>query len=127
MDHIRSNMTARTNDLRLYLDHNVDAAKFQAVSAIYDMGMFMCLNSPPSSNQAYADPQNPPIMVFLKWFDVSRQTLLGQGKVFVGKNQKVGDLHGLICEKMGWPASTPIKLYEVSENCPVISGGLQTK
>lgn len=91
MDHIRSNMTARTNDLRLYLDHNVDAAKFQA---------------------AYADPQNPPIMVFLKWFDVSRQTLLGQGKVFVGKNQKVGDLHGLICEKMGWPASTPIKLYE---------------
>jgi ubiquitin carboxyl-terminal hydrolase 7 len=65
-------------------------------------------------NQAYADPQNPPIMVFLKWFDVSRQTLLGQGKVFVGKNQKVGDLHGMICEKMGWPASTPIKLYEVS-------------
>jgi ubiquitin carboxyl-terminal hydrolase 7 len=53
----------------------------------------------------------------LKWFDVSRQTLLGQGKVFVGKNQKVGDLHGLICEKMGWPASTPLKLYEVCGTC----------
>jgi hypothetical protein len=35
MDHIRSNMTARTNDLRLYLDHNPDAAKFAAVSVVY--------------------------------------------------------------------------------------------
>ncbi len=53
-------------------------------------------------------------MVFLKYFDVTRQTLLGQGKVFVGRNQKVGDLQGVVCEKMGWPVNTPLKLYEVS-------------
>jgi ubiquitin carboxyl-terminal hydrolase 7 len=53
-------------------------------------------------------------MVFLKWFDCSRQTLLGQGKVFVNKNSKVSELVGIIQEKMGWPASTPIKLFEVS-------------
>lgn len=52
-------------------------------------------------------------MLFLKWFDCSRQTLLGQGKVFVNKNNKVSDLLGVIQEKMGWPPSTPIKLYEV--------------
>jgi ubiquitin carboxyl-terminal hydrolase 7 len=53
-------------------------------------------------------------MLFLKWFDCSRQTLLGQGKVFVNKNNKVSDLMGVIQEKMGWPPSTPIKLFEVS-------------
>jgi ubiquitin carboxyl-terminal hydrolase 7 len=53
-------------------------------------------------------------MIFLKWFDCSRQTLLGQGKAFVNKNSKVQELVGIIQEKMGWPASTPIKLFEVS-------------
>jgi ubiquitin carboxyl-terminal hydrolase 7 len=51
-------------------------------------------------------------MLFLKWFDCSRQTLLGQGKVFVNRNQKVGELNAIIQERMGWPSSTPIKLYE---------------
>ena len=52
-------------------------------------------------------------MLFLKWFDCSRQTLQGQGKVFVNKHNKVTELYGLIQEKMGWPSSTPIKLFEV--------------
>ena len=51
-------------------------------------------------------------MIFLKWFDCSRQTLLGQGKLFVNKNSKVSDLLPYIQEKMKWPSSTPIKLYE---------------
>jgi ubiquitin carboxyl-terminal hydrolase 7 len=93
MDQIRATMTARTSDLRLYLDYNPDPSRLQAL---------------------YSDPNNPPIMIFLKWFDVQRQSLLGQGKVFVGKNQKVGDLLPIICERMGWAPSTPIKLYEAS-------------
>lgn len=91
MEFIRNNMAARASDLRLYLDFNADHAKF---------------------NQMHSDPNNQPIMVFLKWFDCSRQTLLGQGKVFVNKNSKVSDLYGVIQEKMGWPSSTPIKLFE---------------
>lgn len=55
-------------------------------------------------------------MIFLKWFDVQRQTLLGQGKVLVGKNQKVAELCPLICERMGWAPTTPLKLYEVSSS-----------
>jgi len=54
-------------------------------------------------------------MLFLKWFDFSRQTLLGQGKVFANKNNKVSELQGIIQERMGWPFSTPIKLYEVCQ------------
>ncbi|KAK4688080.1 ubiquitin carboxyl-terminal hydrolase 7, partial [Tremellales sp. Uapishka_1] len=91
MEYIRNTMAARATDLRLYLDYNPDHAKFNAL---------------------HADANSPPIMLFLKWFDFSRQTLLGQGKVFVNKNQKVSELAGVIQEKMGWPSSTPIKLFE---------------
>jgi ubiquitin carboxyl-terminal hydrolase 7 len=91
MEFIRNNMAARATDLRLYLDFNPDHPKFAA---------------------AHADPNNQPIMIFLKWFDCSRQTLLGQGKVFVNRHTKVSDLSSVIQEKMGWPSSTPIKLYE---------------
>lgn len=93
MDHIRNNMAARANDLRLYLDYNPDPARFQAL---------------------HADPNNQPIMIFLKYFDFARQTLTGQGKIFVSRNDKVSSLFGYIQEKMNWPSSTPIKLYEVS-------------
>lgn len=77
--------------MRLYLDYNPDGAKFNAI---------------------HADPNNQPIMIFLKWFDWTKQTLLGQSKVFVNKHSKVSDLYDIIREKMGWPSSTPIKLYE---------------
>ncbi|TXT08338.1 uncharacterized protein COLE_05262 [Cutaneotrichosporon oleaginosum] len=91
MDFIRNNMAARAIDLRLYLDYNPDQARFAA---------------------QHANPHNPPIMIFLKWFDCSKQSLFGQGKVFVDKNDKVSVLYNIIQERMGWPSSTPIKLYE---------------
>lgn len=91
MDYIRNTMAARATDLRLYLDYNPDQAKY---------------------HQLHADPNNQPIMIFLKWFDCSRQTLLGQGKVFVDKGSKVSDLYPIIQERMGWQSTTPIKLYE---------------
>jgi ubiquitin carboxyl-terminal hydrolase 7 len=91
MDTVRNNMAARATDLRLYLDFNPDHAKFNAL---------------------HADPNNQPIMIFLKFFDISRQTMTGQGKVFVQKNQKCSDLLGIIQERMGWTNTVPIKLYE---------------
>jgi ubiquitin carboxyl-terminal hydrolase 7 len=91
MDQVRNNMAARATDLRLYLDYNPDHAKFNAL---------------------YADPNNQPIMIFLKFFDITRQTMTGQGKVFVQKNQKCSDLLGIIQERMGWTNTVPIKLYE---------------
>jgi ubiquitin carboxyl-terminal hydrolase 7 len=91
MDTVRNNMAARANDLRLYLDYNPDHAKF---------------------NSLHADPSNPPIMIFLKFFDVNRQQMLGQGKVFVHKSQKCSDLLAIIQERMGWTNTVPIKLYE---------------
>ena len=114
MDYIRNNMAARAADLRLYLDYNPDHAKFNAVSY-----MMPLVASTADALQLHADANNQPYMIFLKWFDCSRQTLQGQGKVFVNRNSKVSDLLPYIQEKMKWPSSTPIKLYEVSgEDAP---------
>ena len=75
------------NDLRLYLDVIPDPAK----------------------------PEMPAgsIMIFLKHFDTSKQTLYGVGKVYVLRSSKVGDLANVINERMRWPSGTPLKLYEV--------------
>ena len=85
---IRNNMAVRQqNDLRLYLDVIPDPAR----------------------------PEVPPgsIMIFLKHFDTSKQTLFGVGKVYVLRSSKVGDLVPVINERMRWPSGTPLKLYEV--------------
>ncbi|KII89207.1 hypothetical protein PLICRDRAFT_599629 [Plicaturopsis crispa FD-325 SS-3] len=86
VDVIRNNMAARQNDLRLYLDVISDHGKLE----------------PPSGS----------IMIFLKHFDTSKQTLFGVGKVYVARNSKVGDLAPIINEKMLWTPGTPLKLYE---------------
>ncbi|KAB5596509.1 Ubiquitin carboxyl-terminal hydrolase [Ceratobasidium theobromae] len=87
---IRNTMAARQTDLRLYLDVITDAN-----------GQLLPEISSPNS-----------IMIFLKYFDVSKQTLQGAGKVYVQKNSKVGDLIPIINERMRWQPTTPLKLYE---------------
>lgn len=52
------------------------------------------------------------IMIFLKHFDTSKQTLHGVGKVYAQRNAKVSDLIPTINEKMRWTPGTPLKLYE---------------
>ncbi|KAH6918657.1 ubiquitin carboxyl-terminal hydrolase 5 [Coprinopsis sp. MPI-PUGE-AT-0042] len=87
VDVIRNQMAVRQMDLRLYLDVIPDPTKPE----------------PPSAQH---------IMIFLKHFDTSKQTLTGIGKVYVGRMNKVGDLAPLINERMRWTPGTPIKLYE---------------
>ncbi|KAF8522231.1 hypothetical protein BU17DRAFT_87330 [Hysterangium stoloniferum] len=81
---VRNNMAARQTDLRLYLDVLPDPSK-------------------PLTNST---------MVFIKYFDVSKQSLYGIGKTYVQRQAKVGDLAHIINEKMRWPPGTPLKLYE---------------
>jgi ubiquitin carboxyl-terminal hydrolase 7 len=83
---IRNNMAARQNDLRLYLDIIPDPSKPE----------------PPAGS----------IMIFLKHFDMAKQTLFGIGKVYMSRNSKVQDLHPLINERMRWAPGTPLRLFE---------------
>ena len=55
----------------------------------------------------------PPIVVFVKHFDVSHQTLAGLGHFYVHRHMRVMDLALMINEKMKYPATTPLKIYEV--------------
>lgn len=97
-------MAARQNDLRLYLDVITDPSKVSFPSSWCNQ--IMTHNQP--------DPPAGAIMIFLKHFDTSKQTLLGVGKVYAQRNSKVGDLAPLINERMRWTPGTPLKLYEVS-------------
>ncbi|PVF96522.1 cysteine proteinase [Serendipita vermifera] len=42
------------------------------------------------------------IILFLKYFDPNKQELRGVGRIHVPMESKIGDLSGLIHEKMGW-------------------------
>lgn len=63
---------------------------------------------------AHDHPDEPPIMIFVKHFDVSTQTLAGVGHFYVHKNMRVQDLVPMICEKTAVPMGTPLKIYEVN-------------
>lgn len=52
-------------------------------------------------------------MVFVKHFDVAHQTLAGVGHFYVHRHMRVMDLALMINERMKFPASTPLKVYEV--------------
>lgn len=66
---------------------------------------------------------NPPktdnILLFLKWFDIEKQTLRGAGHIYISKERKVEDLVPPILKKMGWPErsaagdKTQLRLFEV--------------
>lgn len=53
------------------------------------------------------------ILLFLKHFDAEKQTLTGQGHVYIGKQKKIAELGALILERMGWEVGVTLKLYEV--------------
>jgi ubiquitin carboxyl-terminal hydrolase 7 len=59
------------------------------------------------------EPPAGSIMIFLKHFDMAKQTLYGIGKVYMSRNSKVQDLHPLVNERMRWAPGTPLRLFEV--------------
>ncbi|GAA5896538.1 hypothetical protein JCM6882_005722 [Rhodosporidiobolus microsporus] len=91
MEVVRDKMASRQHDLKLYLEYIPPAIKAE----------WQTLHGP-----------EPPIMVFVKHFDVGRQTLAGVGHFYVHRNMRVMDLAQKINERMGFPANTPLKIFE---------------
>ena len=54
-----------------------------------------------------------PIVLFLKCFDVDRQTLFGVSQFYAAQHDKVSDLFPQILKLLKWPTNTNFKLYEV--------------
>ncbi|SCV67019.1 BQ2448_5665 [Microbotryum intermedium] len=91
MEVVRDKMASRQQDLKLYLEYisKEEKAEWQK------------------------NHQNePPIMVFVKNFDVAHQTLAGLGHFHVHRHMRVLDLAQMINDRMGFPPSTPLKIYE---------------
>ena len=55
---------------------------------------------------------NPPILVFLKCFDVHSQTLSGVSHMYVGKNSKVRDIGEQVLQIMRWEPGTSFQVFE---------------
>lgn len=60
--------------------------------------------------------KNDLILLFLKYFDVEKQTLSGVGHLYVSKEKKVEDLVPVLSKKMGWgeklPAGEQLHMWE---------------
>lgn len=100
-------MAARQNDLRLYLDVIADPTKVRILHYCD-----ILINRHMATKQPDPPPQS--IMIFLKHFDTSKQTLYGVGKTYMLRTSKVGDLVAIINERMRWTPGTPLKLFEVT-------------
>jgi ubiquitin carboxyl-terminal hydrolase 7 len=55
---------------------------------------------------------NRPLMIFLKHFDATTQTLYGAGTFYAALQDKVLDLTPTITQMLGWPSGTQVKLSE---------------
>lgn len=67
-----------------------------------------------------AAPKNDLIVLFLKWFDIEQQILIGVGHIYISREKKVEELVPVILKKMGWAEKSAtgdrvqLKLFEVS-------------
>ncbi|GAA5865830.1 hypothetical protein JCM8547_005726 [Rhodosporidiobolus lusitaniae] len=91
MEAARDKMASRQQDLKLYLEYIDPKLK---------------------ENWQVLHGAEPPIMVFVKHFDMARQTLAGVGHFYVHRNMRVMDLATKINERMGYPTATPLKIFE---------------
>ncbi|KAH7323922.1 ubiquitin carboxyl-terminal hydrolase-like protein [Rhexocercosporidium sp. MPI-PUGE-AT-0058] len=72
----------------------------------------------PATPGQTGSPKTDLIVLFLKHFDIERQTLNGVGHIYISREKKVEDLVPAILKKMGWPEKLPsgektqLKLYE---------------
>lgn len=99
------------SDLRLYLDILPDPSKVGYL--FYPLEMLRGLRL--STKKIQLDNAGT-IMVFLKHFDTTRQSLFGIGKIHMPRASKVSDLIPIINERMRWASGTPLKLYEVMDD-----------
>ncbi|KAL3478386.1 hypothetical protein BJX99DRAFT_224406 [Aspergillus californicus] len=108
----RQNKTMRPDqvikDLEMTVEeaHNRYGTKGNVMKVWMEIG-----DAPVDGTVTWPDSINS-VLIFLKYFDVLKQTLNGVRAVYVRKTQKVADIAPTILETMGWPAGTEFVLYE---------------
>ncbi|KAI9818363.1 MAG: hypothetical protein M1826_001385 [Phylliscum demangeonii] len=114
----RQNKTVRPDQPLLRLDANIEdehyqigtkAAAFRLWAEITDDVPNNVLQLPELLGQ---NAKNARTLLFLKYFDVEKQTLTGAGPMYFPRDEKITELPCAIARYMGWPSDTPIHLYE---------------
>ncbi|KAL9102026.1 MAG: hypothetical protein Q9163_002781 [Psora crenata] len=59
-------------------------------------------NKPVWPDMQPTNKNDPPVLVFLKYFDAEAQTLMGVGHIYIKKQSKVADICPMILQVMGW-------------------------
>ncbi|KAG4305385.1 hypothetical protein PORY_000941, partial [Pneumocystis oryctolagi] len=97
LEMIRDKMLPRRGDLLLYMEFCSSAPQedlLDAWNSLDNIG------------------SNIKILVFLKHFDIEKQTLQGITHIYINRHDKIGVLSSIICSLMNWPSTTLIQLYE---------------
>jgi ubiquitin carboxyl-terminal hydrolase 7 len=94
----------RTYDLRLYMDVLPEKDE---VRCLLELG----LDCSPTYLQRFPDTNSDTLVIFLKCFDASKQSLHGIGKVYVQRSMKITYLTGLITERLRWLPNTQLKFF----------------
>lgn len=112
----RQNKTVRPDAVAPESDPSLtlEMVRDRMASRQQDLRLFLEVLDPQSLAMTHLDPAAPSqsILLFLKYFDTSRQSLLGVSRMYVPRQMKVGDLVPTINEMMRWPPTTQVKLYE---------------
>jgi ubiquitin carboxyl-terminal hydrolase 7 len=69
-----------------------------------------------STVDAAANPQNRPVVLFLKHFDPDQQSLLGIGHFYAAQQDRAADLAPHVLKLLNWPPGTSYKMFEVRKN-----------
>ena len=132
MEQIREKHASKSADLRIWLELSDEIGL--AESEIPSSNIINSLNDTQSTNlttpntqienQANsavsekqimfptASPTSNNMLIFLKYFDPSRQVLQGATYTYVSRFDKVQELVPFINEFMSWSSDTPVNLYE---------------
>ncbi|KAJ6562387.1 ICP0-binding domain of ubiquitin-specific protease 7-domain-containing protein, partial [Mycena capillaripes] len=101
----RNNRTFRVRGTLGYIQTRI-------ASGARDLCLYFGVNAEADLSKPYPPPGS--ILLFLKHFDRTQQTLRGAGTVFVQETDEVRTLELMINDKMGWREDTALKLYDAS-------------
>ncbi|KAF2746178.1 cysteine proteinase [Sporormia fimetaria CBS 119925] len=118
----RQNGTVRPDCWIQFPDMSVEEAsgKFGTKSQKFRLWMEQAIRRDEDGNPVFgaslvdikSQPNNRPLMLFLKYFDASSQKLFGAGILHASLQDKVGDLAPQILKLLGWEPGTNLKLSE---------------
>lgn len=118
----RQNHTCRPDEPIMFPDMTVEEAsgKFGTKSAEFRLYLEKAQQRDAEDKPVFGrelvdfkgQSNNKPIMLFLKHFDPTKQTLYGVGNLYAASQDKIQDLSPQILKLMGWPQGTNFKLAE---------------